>query len=253
MLLTVDVGNTNIVLGVFSGASLITSLRLYTNKDKTADQYAAELRELLSLSGTDIREIKKAIISSVVPPLTRALSMAIKRLTGISPRIVTAEGITDIIIDIDTPAALGADLICTAVGAVQKYTLPVIVFDLGTATKITAIDQNRRLMGGSIMPGVAISADALSARAAMLPLVELTAPERLIGRGTVDSMMSGIIYGTASMMDGMFARYKEEMGENLTAVATGGLSAVVVPYCKSGIILDEHLLSDGLCYLAEKG
>ena len=253
MIFTVDAGNTNIVIGGFENEKLLFTSRIATQTALMADEYAVKFNEILSLYGYSSSGIEGAIISSVVTPLTPVLKSALSRLT--SRKIITVgPGIkTGVNIRIDDPAVLGADLVCGAVGAMEKYDPPCIIFDLGTATTISAIDRGRFFLGGSIIPGVKISLKALSATAAALPDIntELTG-NVLIGTNTVDSMKSGSIIGTASMMDGMAIRYKEVIGEDASVIATGGLASSIVPHCREKFILDETLLLDGLYSLYKK-
>ncbi len=253
MIFTVDAGNTNIVIGGFEDDKLLFTSRMATQTALMADEYAVRFGEILSLYGHKASSIEGSIISSVVTPLTPVLNAAVKRLTG-KRVIIVGPGIkTGVNIKIDDPAILGADLVCGAVGAMEKYDPPCIIFDLGTATTISAIDKNRFFLGGSIIPGVKVSLKALSSTAAALPDIntELTG-NVLIGTNTVDSMKSGSIIGTASMMDGMAVRYKEVIGENAVVIATGGLASSIIPYCREKFILDETLLLDGLYSLYKK-
>lgn len=246
MVLTVDVGNTNIVLGVYSNDRLLFVSRVATERHKTADQYAIEFSDILNLYGCEKRAFDGAVISCVVPPLQNHLIRAIEKLLGCKVMTVSHENSAGLEIKIDNPAILGADLICGAVAAKIKYGTPCIVIDLGTATKISAIDENGAFLGCSIMPGVGISLDALSSGTAQLPQIGFNAVENVIGTNTVDSMTSGIVYGTASMLDGMIAKYKRVLGENAHAVSTGGFSGVITPHCESDIVYDPELILDGL-------
>ena len=253
MILTVDAGNTNIVLGGFENDKLLFLSRIATQTALTADEYAVKFSEILALYGYCAKDINGAAISSVVTPLTPAFKQAVKRLTD-SKIVTVGPGIkTGVNIKIDDPAALGADLVCGAVGAMEKYDPPCIIFDLGTATTISAIDRNRFFLGGSIIPGVKVSLKALSATAAALPDIntELSG-DVLIGTNTVDCMKSGSIIGTASMMDGMALRYKEAIGQDAAVIATGGLAPAILPFCREKFILDDTLLIDGLYVLYKK-
>ena len=253
MILTVDAGNTNIVLGGIENDKLLFLSRIATQTALMADEYAVKFSEILALYGYCAADINGAAISSVVTPLTPVFKQAVKRLT--SSKIVTVgPGIkTGVNIKIDDPAALGADLVCGAVGAMEKYDPPCVIFDLGTATTISAIDRNRFFLGGSIIPGVKVSLKALSSPAAALPDIntELSG-DVLIGTNTVDCMKSGSIIGTASMMDGMALRYKEAIGQDAAVIATGGLASTILPFCREKFILDETLLIDGLYVLYKK-
>lgn len=253
MIFTVDAGNTNIVLGGFENDKLLFTSRIATQAVLMPDEYAVKFSEILALYGFGARDIDGAVISSVVTPLTPVLKTAVKKLTD--KKIITVgPGIkTGVNIKIDDPAVLGADLVCGAVGAMEKYDPPCIIFDLGTATTISAIDRNRFFLGGSIIPGVKVSLKALSSTAAALPDINTELSGNvLIGTNTVDSMKSGSIIGTASMMDGMAIRYKEVIGDDAVVIATGGLASSILPYCREKFILDETLLIDGLYTIYKK-
>ncbi len=253
MILTIDAGNTNIVLGGFENDKLLFLSRIATQTALMPDEYAVKFSEILALYGHTASDIEGAAISSVVTPLTPAFKAAVKRLSDCTV-VTVGPGIkTGVNIRIDDPAALGADLVCGAVGAMEKYAPPCVIFDLGTATTISAIDRNRFFLGGSIIPGVKVSLKALSSAAAALPDIntELSG-DVLIGTNTVDCMKSGSIIGTASMMDGMAIRYKEAIGADAAVIATGGLAGTVLPYCREKFILDETLLIDGLYSLYKK-
>ncbi|MGN0689156.1 MAG: type III pantothenate kinase, partial [Oscillospiraceae bacterium] len=191
--------------------------------------------------------------STVVPPLMPVLKDAIKKLLKCKVLVVSSGIKTGLNIKIDDPAILGADLVCGAVGAMAKYPLPLIIFDMGTATTISAIDRNGCFLGGTIFPGVKVSLRALSSVAAQLPDIntELNGMS-VIGKNSIDSMKSGIVFGTASMIDGMIERYKAELGDDATVIATGGIAPSIVMHCKSDIIVDENLLTDGLLIIYKK-
>ena len=253
MIFIVDAGNTNIVLGGFENDKLVFLSRIATQTALTADEYAIKFTDVLKLYGHSVKDIDGAIISSVVTPLTTVLKRAVKLLTGQKVLNVGPGIKTGVNIKIDDPSALGADLVCAAVGAMEKYSPPCIIFDLGTATTISAIDSKRYFRGGSIVPGIKVSLKALSSAAAALPDVNVDLNcKTLIGTNTIEAMQSGSIIGTASMMDGMILRYKEIIGEDAAVIATGGLAAAVVAHCKEKIILDETLLIDGLYSLYKK-
>lgn len=250
MIFAVDVGNTNIVIGVYDENKLIFTSRLATDSSKMEDQYAVVFSQIMNLYDCDPSTIEGAIISSVVPQLIPLLKSSIKKLFGCKACVVSSKLNLNIKISVDNPSALGADLICGAVGAVKKYPLPCIIFDLGTATTVCAIDENGYLLGGSIIPGVGISLKALSSSTAQLPYIKIDEFDgKIIGTNTVDSMRSGIILGTASMLDGMTERYKTILGEECSVIATGGLAPSIVPFCKNEIVVDSNLLIDGLLEL----
>ena len=255
MIFAIDAGNTNIVLGAFSGdGELHFTARVATNSDMTSDQYAATITNILNLYGISRGDIEGSIISTVVPALVKTLSSAIRLLFGHNPLVVGGGVDSGLRVKGLSPDQIGADLVCGAVGAMKKYQLPLIIFDFGTATTITAIDRNGEFIGGSIIPGVMISLKALSSSAALLQDIS---PEGVdivpISLDTAMCMRSGSLLGSASMMDGMIARFREELGEDATVVATGGLAGVIVPYCRTeGIAHDPDLLLDGLYEIYKK-
>lgn len=246
MVITIDIGNTNACIGVYHNDQRILSTRIKTDREKTAMEYAVLLKDVLDVYGVQRSEVAGVALSSVVPVLTTTLTGAIELLFNLKPLVITPAVNTGLILKIDEPASCGADLICTAVGAAEKYPLPAIVIDLGTATKITVIDRERGFCGGAIIPGVMVSLDALGKGTALLPSISVSGKVPVIGTNTVDCMLSGSILGTASMLDGMVERYQKELGEPCTIVACGGLSSTVVPYCCKKMILDQDLLLDGL-------
>ncbi|MBR2742494.1 MAG: type III pantothenate kinase [Clostridia bacterium] len=246
MLLAIDAGNSNIVVGLIENDEIIKVFRVSTDTSKTEDEYLISFRQLMDVGGVDYKKIDGAIICSVVPPIKSALTGAVKMMTGVDPLIVSAQLNTGLNIDIDNPAQLGSDLIADAVAAVNDYPLPAIVFDMGTATTISVIDRNSRYLGGVIMPGLRLSLNALSSNTSQLPKVSIEAPESCIGRNTVDCMKSGSIFGAASMMDGMIERIEDELGEKATVIATGGLAQYVVAECRRNVICDDNLLLRGL-------
>jgi type III pantothenate kinase len=246
MILTVDVGNTNIVLGVWQGDKLQFVSRVQTDREKTRDSYAIEIRNILSLYEVSAKAIEGAIISSVVSQVSSPLANAIEMLCGKTPLIVGPGVKTGLNILIENPAQLGSDMVVDAVGAIAKYDKPLILIDLGTATKIFAVDKNNGFLGCSIMPGIMIGLEALSNRTATLPKIGLDPPREVIGRTSIDSMKSGSVYGTASMIDGMVERYEKALGQKATVVATGGFSGDIVRHCKRAVIHDPNLTLEGL-------
>lgn len=251
MLLTIDIGNTNINLGIFDGDELTMSARLATERQKTDDQYAIDLVNIFSVYNIKVDDINGAVISSVVPEITVHIKNAVKRLTG-KKVIVLSPGVkTGLNIMIDNPAQLGADLAAGAVGATE-YPLPAFVVDLGTATKILAVDENKGFRGCMIAPGVAISVKALTDTSSLLPAISLEPPKKACGTNTIESMQSGIVLGTAAMIDGLLDRFAEELGEPKTIIATGGLSAFITPVCKRDMIHDGDLILKGLKAIYKK-
>jgi type III pantothenate kinase len=252
MLLAVDVGNSNVVIGCYEGDKILHVFRMVTDVLKTEDEYAAGIKSILDMNGLDARGFTGAALSSVVPPLTGVFRETVRRLTGRKAFVVGAGIKTGLNILIDNPAELAADMVCSAVGATAKYAPPVFIIDLGTATKITVIDKSGAYIGGAIIPGVALSSDALTRGASLLPKVNIEAPRKAINGVTADAMKSGIVFGAAAGIDGMLRRFEDEAGAPAVVVATGGLAARVIPHCREKITLDEHLLLDGLRILYEK-
>ena len=252
MILTIDIGNSNIMLGGFDGDKSVFVARIATDVSKTEDEYSAVILGVLSLHGTDKSEIKGAIISSVVPPLNSVMKKAVKFIFGTEPLIVGPGIKTGINIHCDTPSSVGADLICACVAAHHLYGSPSLIIDMGTATKMMVVNEKGAFIGVSIIPGVLMSLNALAEGTAQLPKVGLEAPSSVIGKNTADCMKSGVIFGNASMVDGMIDRINEEVGKNLPVLATGGLSSVIIPHCKHVITYDAHLVLKGLNILYKK-
>lgn len=252
MILAIDIGNTNTVLGCLEGDNLLFTLRIRSDRYKTADEYSLLLEGLLSRQGVDPKGLEGGILASVVPELRTVIADAARQMTGKEFLVVGAGLKTGLDIRIDNPAQLGADRVVDAVAALAAYDPPLVIFDMGTATTMSVVGKNGAHLGGMIMPGLRTSVDALSARAAQLPYIHLEAPPRAIGTNTVDCMQAGAIYGSACMLDGLIGRVEEALGEKVTAVATGGLMAVVHPYCKREIHYEPNLLLKGLHLLYEK-
>lgn len=252
MALAVDIGNTNIVLGCFHGEDFHFIARIATEQNRTAEQYAAEIKNIIQLYDREPKNIDGSIISSVVPQLTHVLKDAVTRITGKVPLIVDSSMDTGLNIKIDNPSELGADLIVAAVAAKEKYPLPQIVIDMGTATTMTVMNRNGEFLGGAIMAGLNLALNALTGRAAQLSAIGLQAPEKVCGSNTGDCLASGAIYGNAAMIDGMIDRLSEELGETPTVIATGGIANVVIPHCKHDIIHNDDLLLQGLSHLYYK-
>lgn len=252
MLICFDIGNTNITLGGFRGDQLQFTARLATDHHRTADQYAIEIRDILSLYDIEKTDVSAAAICSVVPTVCAAVERAITKLFGISPMVLGPGVKTGLNIKIDNPAQLGADLAAGAVGALAKYPYPAIVIDLGTATTISVIGKNGEFLGGAIAAGIKLTLEALASRTAQLPMVNIKAPKSVIGTNTADSMTSGLIIGAAAMIDGMIERIEDELKESATVVATGGLSPEVIKQCRHSIIHDDNLLLVGLRIIYNK-
>lgn len=252
MVLTIDIGNTNITLGGFLGDDLKFVARLATVSTKTADEYAVLLLNILAIHNVDKSQIKGAIISSVVPPLNAAMNNAVKSIYGVQPLNVGPGIKTGINIHCDTPSSVGADLICGCVAAHHIYGSPSLIVDMGTATKMMVVNGKGAFIGVSIIPGVRMGMQALAMGTAQLPQVSLDAPAAVVAKNTVDCVKSGVIYGNAALVDGMIDRINAELGEELPVYATGGLSSIIVPHCKHKITLDEHLVLKGLNILYKK-
>ena len=251
MLLAIDIGNTNIVIGCLEGEKICHELRLATDLVKTSDQYWMDLKGVLALYDLRAEEIEGVIISSVVPPVLNSLRTAVMKLTGKKPMVVGPGLKTGLNIAGGNPNQVGSDLVVEAVAALREYPAPLIIIDMGTATTIMAIDENRTFVGGSICPGVKLSSEVLTTRTSQLPGISLEAPKRAIGRNTIECMQSGIMLGSACMIDGMIARMEEELGTKATVLATGGIARFVLPMCRSNIVYDRDLILKGLRILYE--
>ena len=257
MILAIDVGNTNIVIGCIENGEISRVFRLYTNNSKTADEYAMEIKSILDFHGAmgdpiAGGKIDGSVISCVVPPLTTVLKNAVKILLGVDAVVVGAGIKTGMNILIDDPGQLAADMVATAVGALGTYAMPAIIVDMGTATKMLVLDKNGNFIGGAILPGIAMSMNALSAGTSLLPRVPIEAPARCISANTIDCMKSGAIFGAASMIDGMVERFEDELGEKTRVVATGGLSDAIYKHCKREVTHDPNLILRGLGIIYEK-
>lgn len=252
MILALDVGNTNIVMGCIDENKIHFQGRFSTDKQKTELEYAVMFKNILELNGIEREKIDGAVISSVVPPLVNILKRAIMMITESEPLIINDKTIIDMPINMDNRKQLGNDLVVDAVAALSEHEPPIIIFDLGTATTISVIDKDGVYIGGVIIPGIKVSQTALSSGTSQLPYISLDAPEHVIGKNTIDCMKSGAIFATACMMDGMIERIEEELGARATVVATGGLAKTVVPYCRRDIIFDDDLLLKGMWIIYKK-
>ena len=249
MILTIDIGNSNIVLGGVQEDTIVFEARLRTEATKTSDQYCVDLKILLDVYGVRPEDIEGCIISSVVPQVLNSFQTAIKKLTG-KVSLVVGPGIkTGLDIRLENPGQTGADLVVADVAALREHKPPLIVIDMGTATTMSVLDASGAHIGGCIIPGVRISMDALTDTTALLPGLQLDQPKRAIGRNTIDAMRSGIMMGTASMLDGMVERMEQELGQKTTVIATGGIAKFIVPLCKTPMIYDKDLLIKGLAAL----
>ena len=252
MILAVDVGNTNIVLGCIEDGRIVSTVRLHTDERKTSAEYAITLKELFDVFGIDFLAFEGAILSSVVPAVTEALQGAVTRLTGVECLVVGPGMKTGMNVRIDDPGTLGCDLVVGGVAAIAFYGTPAIVIDLGTATTITVIDKDNCFRGGAILPGVKLSYNALAAGTSLLPNIAIVPPKKSIATNTVDCMRSGAVYGTAAMIDGMIDRMEAELGMPCHLIATGGLASSIVSCCTHKIVCDDDLLLRGLWHLYQK-
>lgn len=246
MLLAIDIGNTNITLGGYRDDILSFTARISTDAKMTSDQYAVEIRNVLELYSQDYTDVEDCIISSVVPQVGDAICKAVSTLCKIVPLMIGPGVKTGLNIKIDNPAQLGADLVAGAVGAISKYNLPCIIIDMGTASTISVVDKNGSFLGGVIAAGVKLTLKALAENTAQLTSINIEAPDKVIGTNTVNCMKSGLVYGTAAMLDGLLKRIENELGEPAAVVATGGLAREVIAHCDHTVVYDENLLLDGL-------
>lgn len=253
MIVTIDIGNTNIVVGCIRDENILLTVRLRTDPDKTDYEYASLLLEMFSLHHICLADIEGSIISSVVPPLRATMQDAMEKLIGKRPLIVGAGVKTGLNILVDNPAQVGSDLIVGAVAALACYPKPILVFDMGTATTLAVLDQKGNYIGYMIIPGLRSSVEALSTGTSQLPHISLESPSMLLGKNTIDAMRTGAIYGNAAMIDGLVDRVEQELlGCSATVVATGGLVNCVAPLCHHEIICDDNLMLRGLYLLYQK-
>lgn len=249
MLLAVDIGNTNICIGILEGDTVCHTTRMVTRPRCTADEYTAELKFLLRRLHVDAAQAEGVIVCSVVPSLTRALSSACRRLTGCKPMLVSAALDTGLTMDVDEPERVGQDRIADAAAAAAHYPLPCMTVDLGTATTYNVIGTGGVFLGGFIVPGVQTSLRAISTRTAQLPPIAPESPDQLIGKNTVACLNNGAMFGTAAMLDGLADRVERDLGKPLTIVATGGLAPYIMPCCTRKVHYDADLLFHGLALL----
>ena len=254
MLLAIDVGNSNTSVGLFSQKQeLLFLASLDTDSRKTADQISIDLMNLFELYHYDYRQVTGAILCSVVPPLNFMMEKALTRLLGKHPMVIGPGVKTGLNIRLSVQTQVGADIVADAVSALEKFQPPIITIDMGTATTIGVISEGRNYEGGLLLPGVNVSLEALSRRTAQLPAISLQHPKSLIGKNTEDCMRSGIVYGTAGMLDGIIDRIREQFpGREVAVVATGGNAPVIVRYCRNRIIYDKYLLMNGLWTIYQK-
>ena len=246
MILALDIGNTNIVIGCMEKDRAYFVERVSTNSSKTELEYVVDFKTLLDLYQIKMENITGCIVASVVPPLNNIVTAALKKLLHVSPLLVGPGIKTGLNILMDNPGQLGSDLVVNAVAGLHYYGAPIIMIDMGTATTISVVDNMKNYIGGMILPGVRVSLDSLVNRTSQLPRISLEAPKKIIGKNTIDCMKSGIIMGQASCIDGMIERIWDELGYQAQVVATGGLAGCIVPYCKKKIVHDDELTLKGL-------
>ena len=252
MILAIDIGNSNIIIGTIENGEIDSIVRIHTAQQETAVEYGVKMRQLMDFCGIDDKKLEGAIISSVVPPVTGAIRDAVRHLTGLECMVVGPGMKTGMNVRIDDPSSLAGDLVVGSVAAIACYGTPAIVLNLGTATTMTVVDEKGTYRGGTIMPGVTLGLQALSSGTSLLPDISVTAPKKAIATNTVDAMRSGAVFGTAAMIDGMADRMEQELGRACRVIATGDLAEEVTRHCRREIICDEHLILKGLWILYKK-
>ena len=252
MILAIDIGNTNIVVGCIDDQKTYFIERLSTVRTKTELEYAVDLKTVLDIYHIKGSDIEGCIISSVVPQITNTAKLAAEKILKKEVMVLGPGVKTGLNILMDHPAQLGADLVADAVAGLNEYPVPFIVIDMGTATTVSVVNSKKQYIGGMILPGVRVSLDALTAHASQLSGISIDAPKHVIGKNTVECMKSGVLYSSAAAIDGIIDRVEEELGEKATVIATGGLAKKIVSHCRKDIILDEDLLLKGLLVIYEK-
>ncbi len=252
MILAIDIGNTNIVIGCIDKKKTYFIERISTVRTKTELEYAVDIKTILDIYHIRRTDIEGCIVSSVVPQITNVAKLAAEKILRREVMVLGPGVRTGLNIMMDHPAQLGSDLVADAVAGISQYPAPLTIIDMGTATTICVVDEKKNYIGGMILPGVQISLDALTVRASQLSGISIEEPRRVIGKNTIECMKSGVLYSAAGALDGAIDRIEEELGQKTTVVATGGLARKVVPHCKRKVILDEDLLLKGLLVIYEK-
>ncbi len=248
MHILIDIGNSTIVVAIADTNGLVTNTwRFKTRKEETVSFFRYELKQGFRKYGLELKDIESVTISSVVPEVDDDVAQAITDLTAITPHFFGIEDAQNIIsFDVESPSQLGKDRIADAIAAITCYGTPAIIIDFGTATTIGVVDENKTFLGGLIIPGVKTSLSALSQRASQLPSINIEKPKHIIGRNTLECMQSGILNGTAAMVDGLIDKLASQFSVPVHIIATGGMAKTIIPQCKHQIIKDEHLLFKGL-------
>ena len=252
MLLTADIGNTNIKFGIFDDKELIRTLTISCNKAKTADEYGVELYSLIRVMGIHRTDFSGCIISSVVPLVTTRIDDAVRDILGVVPIIIGPGVKTGLNIRIDDPSTLGADLVVACVAANARMKSPTIVISMGTATVWCVLDKSGSMIGCAIAPGIAVSLEALTKNTALLQSVAFKAPESVIGKNSDKSIRAGSVWGTVCMIDGMIDKIERELGEKCKVIATGGLAKTIIGSCEHEIEISENLILEGLRLIYER-
>ena len=252
MILAIDIGNTNIVLGCVDDDNTYFIERLSTIKTQMELEYAIDIKMVLDIHGIDPAQLEGAIVGSVVPQITNIVKEAAEKILKKKTLVVGPGVKTGLNILMDNPAQLGSDLVADAVAGIAEYEPPLLIFDLGTAPTVSVVDAKKNYIGGMIYPGVNVSLNALTANASQLQGIGLAPPKRMIGKNTIECMKSGVLYSSAASLDGIIDRMEAELGQPVTAIATGGLAKKIVPYCKRKFILDDDLLLKGLQIIYKK-
>lgn len=253
MILAIDIGNTNIVIGCVDKEKTYFIERLSTVHTKTELEYAVDIKMVLDIYQMTADDIEGCIISSVVPQITNVARKAAEKIFPNKQVMILGPGIkTGLNIMMEQPGQLGADLVAAAVAGIAEYPAPMIIIDMGTATTASVIDEKKNYIGGMILPGVGVSLDALTSRASQLSGISVEKPKRVIGKNTIECMKSGVLYSSAGALDGIIERIEEELGQKTTVIATGGLAKKIVPFCKQEILLDEDMMLKGLRIIYEK-